>query len=69
MRKSIGTRIKLLLSSYPSLYLIDPFILIQTPLLKKLPILDAVVLSVTCEKKKKKNLKMDHQLHKSMNQV
>ena len=54
MRKSIGTRIKLLLSSYPSLYLIDPFILIQTPLLKKLPILDAVVLSVTCEKKKKK---------------
>ena len=68
MRKSIGTRIKLLLSSYPSLYLIDPFILIQTPLLKKLPILDAVVLSVTCEQKKK-NLKMDHQLHKSMNQV
>ena len=57
MRKSIGTRIKLLLSSYPSLYLIDPFILIQTPLLKKLPILDAVVLSVTCEKKKKKILR------------
>ena len=52
MSKSIGTRIKLLLSSYPSLYLIDPFILIQTPLLKKLPILDAVVLSVTCEQKK-----------------
>ena len=66
MRKSIGTRIKLLLSSYPSLYPRDPFILIQTPLLKKLPILDAVVLSVTCEKK---ILKMDHQLHKSMNQV
>ena len=41
---------KFLLASDPSLKLIDPFILIWTPLLKQLHVLDDVVLSVTSEK-------------------
>ena len=66
MRKSIGTHIKLLLSSYPSLHHKDHFILIQTPLLKQLPVVDDVVLSVSCERTLKW---ITDPILKSMNQV
>lgn len=49
MRKSIGTHRNLLFASYPS-YLIDPFILARTPLLKQLHVLDDIVLSATSNK-------------------
>ena len=66
MRKSIGTHIKLLLSFYPSLHHKDHFILIQTPLLKQLPVVDDVVLSVSCERTLKW---ITDPILKSMNQV